>query len=393
MKTLTINKGAVSATIEYDETAGTYTLKAGSIVGKISPSLSETTKMVREGSSFLNAKGLYEVKMDLPYRSLSALASFMTGSQTNGRKYFQNTILNPSAPTATTTPAAAPSVATKTEETTQPKENQEEPINVIAPEEKAKTITAPTAETKSQKQQFTKEEVKLRNGTAKKLDDFGGDFGFYIDNRIKDSLVYLSPSERNDFLYNAAELTGIDETLLEVAADKMKSAEWLQINEDLNKIKMHLAHERINKRLVIYYGEAGSGKTYQAQKEYGTEAFEVADATMKPSELFTTYDPTQNKYVKTLLSRRMEEGKPYILDEGNLASPRIWERLQGVLDNTSVIMDRGITINIKEGFKLITTMNLTTNLGKKPLPTPLVSRAEIIKKFEPVEDRRAENIW
>ena len=388
MKELKLNKGSISALIHFDETTNTYTLEAGSTVNLLQASIVGKNRENRINNTKLE-NGTISTTTAVHFKSLSGLASFLTGSQTNGNRYFANTILANTTSTATTTTApVSTSTAAPTVEDTKPKENK--PTTSTATEETAQQ----PAKQEEQKVivKLTKEEIKKRNNLADQLNNFGGDWGFYIDDRIKDSLKYQPTKElRQQFLIYASELSGLDESLIQVCKDKLNSAEFEQISNDLDSIKS--VNTRINKRLVIYYGEAGSGKTYQAIQKYGGKNFAVASATEKPSELFTTFNPTTNSYEKTLLSQCMENGETYIYDEGNLASRYIWERLQGVLDNTTEIVDRGIRIHIKEGFKLVTTMNLKTNLGKFPLPTPIISRAEEIKKFEPIKSNLADHIW
>jgi midasin (ATPase involved in ribosome maturation) len=92
----------------------------------------------------------------------------------------------------------------------------------------------------------------------------------------------------------------------------------------------------------------------------------------------------------------MQEGKPIILDEANLLNSAVLARLQSVLDNTDKVTDRGQDIAIKDGFKVIMTMNLETNLGKTPLPNPLVSRAIELIDFDldpAFKDKTANYIW
>jgi hypothetical protein len=140
---------------------------------------------------------------------------------------------------------------------------------------------------------------------------------------------------------------------------------------------------RINKRLTVYYGDAGTGKTTLGKSL--TENTIVCNSSMLPVDLFRDFDFEQGqpKFGKSALWTAMELGKPILFDEINLLPFDTVRFLQGILDNKDYIDFMGQRIHIKEGFKIIGTMNLyLEDFGVCPLPGPLVDRCDCIKKFE-----------
>lgn len=347
-----------------------FVLKAGSTINAVLPSIKGAINLRRQAVLDDN-KVVTENNVNVS--SLSALASILQGTQTNGNKYFQNTDLaaycSCSVPSATPAPKPAPVTTTTIaeEKPTEPKEERKPAVSLNT------------------------NEIKARKDLSKQLENFVQDFGYEIDPRMKDTLSYQTPAEMESYIQNCAKLIGIDDSLINYGSEKFKSPEWDKLKENLIKIK-HV-HERINKKLSIYFGPAGTGKTTTALKENPGAVKAIANANDKPSELFTTYNPTTNRYEKTELSKAMEEGKAYVLDEGNLLPVQCWQRLQGVLDNSEEITDRGIVIKINPNFRMITTMNLITNCGKRPLPNPIVSRASVIKEFNNKTVNDTDYIW
>jgi midasin (ATPase involved in ribosome maturation) len=137
--------------------------------------------------------------------------------------------------------------------------------------------------------------------------------------------------------------------------------------------------------LEIFYGPAGTGKTSRAIAENPTATRIVASATQDPSELFTrnvVNDHGGVDVVLTELGQAMVDGKPIIIDEVNLYQQCVMTRLQGATDGGKFLTDNGVNLTIKDGFKIVGTMNLETNLGKATLPDPLVSRAAKVEKME-----------
>lgn len=374
-----ITKKNVSVDVEVAVINGknVFILKAGSTIELPKPSLKGAIKTRRQIAS--DTENVTAI--DLSCSSLSLLASIITGTQTNGNKYFQNTALSAYCVVPTATANTAPVV-------TEEKEEEETPAEPVKSEEPVKET--PKAEEKPAVV-LTKAEIKARKDLSVKLENFVQDFGYEIDPRMKDTLLYQAPADMENYIKNCAKLIGIDDSLINFGSEKFKSPEWDEMKDSL--VKINHRHEKINKKLSIYFGPAGTGKTTTALKENPGAVKAIANANDKPSELFTTYNPTTNRYEKTELSKAMEQGKAYILDEGNLLPVQCWQRLQGVLDNSNEITDRGIVIKINPNFKMVTTMNLITNCGKRPLPNPIVSRAAVIREFTSKTVDDTDYIW
>ena len=165
--------------------------------------------------------------------------------------------------------------------------------------------------------------------------------------------------------------------------EKLKSPEFDQIATDLIK---YPPTKRINTRLDIYFGDAGTGKTTKAIDEYPNADIVPCNASMLPDELMRTFDFNDENgnpvFKPSSLRLAMEAGKPIIFDEINLLSFDCLRLLQTLTDGKSTINYNGDTIAVKEGFKIIGTMNLVVNDQVYNLPEPLVDRADKIKEFK-----------
>lgn len=144
--------------------------------------------------------------------------------------------------------------------------------------------------------------------------------------------------------------------------------------------------KKINSRLDIYFGDAGTGKTTEAVAEYPEADVVPCNSSMLPDELMRVFDFNDENgnpvFKPSSLRLAMEAGKPIIFDEINLLSFECLRLLQTLTDNKSVIHYNNEAITIKDGFKVIGTMNLTVNDQVYNLPEPLVDRAETLKEFK-----------
>ena len=158
--------------------------------------------------------------------------------------------------------------------------------------------------------------------------------------------------------------------------DKIKSDEFKYILMDLLKCK---TDKKVNNRLEIYYGPAGTGKTTAAINKYPDAAVTVCSEMMDSTDLmkvFSFNDENGNPVFKpSTLQLDMIEGRPHILDEINLLPMSTLRYLQGILDGKKEIEFEGKKIEIKDGFKIIGTMNLIVNGQVFSLPEPIVDRA------------------
>ena len=170
-------------------------------------------------------------------------------------------------------------------------------------------------------------------------------------------------------------------------ADKMASDEFKNICSDLFKCA---SGEVVNKRLEIYFGPAGTGKTTEAIAKYPNAKITVCNETMDSCDLMKTFsfnDADGHPVFKpSSLQEDMVNGRPHILDEINLLNLSALRFLQGILDGKKEIEFEGNIIKIADGFKIIGTMNLVVNGQVFNLPEPIVDRAELLKSYDIDED-------
>ena len=132
--------------------------------------------------------------------------------------------------------------------------------------------------------------------------------------------------------------------------------------------------------MIIYYGPAGTGKTTAAMIKYPASAITVCNETMDSDDLMRVFDFNDESgnpvFKPSSLQEDMVNGRVHILDEINLLPMSSLRFLQGILDNKTEIEYHGERIPIKEGFKIVGTMNLVVNGQVFNLPEPIVDRAE-----------------
>jgi len=342
MKQLQVVNKEVNATVVIEDN-GTYIIKSGAKLGAMK-NLKDKQALNARLSNPDNP-----TTKDLVFTSASAAASFLQGSNIGGHKYFAKYL------------------------------GEDIPTNETKQEEK------PTKE-----EETPKSDSKLRFELYNTIVNFCKDFEYKPDPRFMDTLIDVK--DIDNYFIDFMQLTNYDSELVEMAKSKFKSAEWKEIKKQLSKIVRK--NEKINKRLAIYYGSAGTGKTTTALKEYPSAVKIVGSASQDPDDVFTRFDPASKDYVLTEIGNAMVNGLPIIIDEGNLYNQVVWQRLQGCLDNSEKVSDRNRELTIKNGFKVIVTMNLETNLGKTPLPNPVVSRAMEIRNFDlSTFDKSFEFIW
>ena len=337
----------------------TFTLGVGSPVNPtLGKSASEAVKNLRSAE----VDGDNKTRRDLVFASLSALASFVRGAQTNGKAYFASDLAK--AGIALGSPA----------------KHHRQPA-----EEKAQQQPAEEAKPDNADGTLSKAQMQQANAVAQKVMTFCKDFEFKPDPRLINTLRHLpNATEAGEFIVNTMELIGMPVEIIDSATPKFKSPEWREIFAEMKACPV--SHGKINQRLAIYYGPAGTGKTTLAEQLYKCPKI-IASPTQDPSELFTrnvVNDHGGVDLVLTEIGQAITEGKPIIIDEANLYQSVVLQRLQGVTDGGKSFVDNGREIEIADGFKVIMTLNLETNYGKTPLPNPLVSRAgEIVKMDKP----------
>ena len=183
--------------------------------------------------------------------------------------------------------------------------------------------------------------------------------------------------EPEKYIANYFALT--DNAYLMSIQEKMQSDEFKEIIFNMT-VK---PTSNINNRFKLYYGAQGTGKTTQAMLEANNNVM-VCHSAMLPSDLMEDFkfDDGKATFTPSALCKAMTEGKTIVLDEINLLPFESLRFLQSILDNKAQFEYKGQTIYIKDGFKIIGTMNLQVNGMTYALPEPLVDRAEDLRCFE-----------
>lgn len=162
--------------------------------------------------------------------------------------------------------------------------------------------------------------------------------------------------------------------------EKMQSLEFKEIADFFSQIT---TDKTINNRFKLYYGSQGTGKTTQAMKEANNNAI-VCHSAMLPSDLMEdfAFEDGKANFKPSQLYKAMTEGQIIVLDEINLLPFESLRFLQSILDGKSSFVYKGQTVEIKDGFQIIGTMNLQVNGMVYALPEPLVDRASELKEFK-----------
>lgn len=219
---------------------------------------------------------------------------------------------------------------------------------------------------------------------AEKLIKFFSEFNFIPAARFCNTLFnYIKDSDNNPKDYCTNYFKVSDNPDVDNITEKMKSKEFNEIL-DLVKLVSSDINNKINNRLEIYYGPQGTGKTTYVTNKFPDAKVIICNPSMVPSDLMEEFEFDSNgnpKFKPSELQKAMVEGKPIIFDEFNLLSVDCLRTLQGYLDNKKIVSFKGKDIEIKDGFKVIGTMNLIVNGSTFGLPEPIVDRAEIIKEI------------
>lgn len=167
--------------------------------------------------------------------------------------------------------------------------------------------------------------------------------------------------------------------------EKMQSDEFKFLCNDFEQIH---SSKVVNTRFKLYYGSQGTGKTTQAMHETD-RCVMVCHSAMLPSDLMEdfSFDDGKAAFKPSALMKAMQNGTKIVLDEINLLPFESLRFLQSILDNKSQIEYKGMTVEIKDGFEIIGTMNLKVNGVVYNLPEPLVDRASELKEFKLTADQ------
>jgi len=160
---------------------------------------------------------------------------------------------------------------------------------------------------------------------------------------------------------------------------KLHSPEFKRIIEKLQSFKVS---RRINNRLEIFFGPAGSGKSTRAIDEHPNAIVVACSSSMNFQDLMEDFKLEDGKgsLKPGAFIRAIDEDRPVVLDEGALLSYPTLQGLQSLLDGKKEFQYKGTVYPIGENFKVIITMNLETNDGLHPLPEALVDRAYNIEE-------------
>lgn len=265
---------------------------------------------------------------------------------------------------------------TTTNQTLEQEEESEPEESTTSNEE---TATA-EIETKQKENKIDKEKcLKVVSDLANFFEEFGTDAP--KSNRFINNLMIKAKAGIDEAVsYVKSYFTAMDFPKAQAISFKLSSYEFEDI---INEIATIESDKQINKRLYIYFGPAGTGKTTKAIKDYPEATIINCNSDMMAQDLFETFEFKDGKpeFKKSEFVKAMEEGKPIILDEINLLRLDALRALQTITDNKQVFNFKGHDIQIKDGFKIIGTMNLTVNGRVFALPEPLIDRCADIKEF------------
>ena len=222
--------------------------------------------------------------------------------------------------------------------------------------------------------EIKEEKHSLSNSCIEDLSNFLLEFNMNLSIRLLNTLVRVEDPEQ--YLINYALLTGRDHMEL---AQKCQSFEFKKINA---AIKNTNTDKEINKRFILYFGHAGTGKTTKAMSEAKTIVVMNENVTPKELLLDFSFEDGQPSFKKSALALAMEKGEKIVLDEINLAPFETIRFLQGILDNKEEVTVGHETFKIKEGFQIIGTMNEEVLGMESYLPEPLIDRAKEIVQFK-----------
>lgn len=254
------------------------------------------------------------------------------------------------------------------------------------------------AQTQSEQKEPTPEEIEAatqakikqtKQSVAERLINFFSEFKFNPSPRFVNTLCYNCKSQASARQYAVSYFKLIGHMYAAQVAEKTKSDEWKNIINDIQTITPYLSG-RVNHRLVIYYGPAGSGKTTTAMVQNPTAKVIGCSGTMDATDIMKTFtfnDANGNPQFKpSEFQEAMVNGEKIILDEGGLLPMDTWRFMQNFLDNKDEIYYEGNLIKIHPDFAVIVTMNDIVNAQDIILPEPIVDRAAELKYYETSAD-------
>ena len=230
--------------------------------------------------------------------------------------------------------------------------------------------------------EYSNEELELMNSSVEKLSKFLIEFNIDPSIRLINTFSYVckqSLIEARNYITNRIKLVGGNSDL---ASQKVRSKEFEDLYQRFRMFR--LSGKKINKRLKVYFGSPGTGKTTEAMKEAKGKCI-VCNSSMLPVDLMEDFKLADGKGNLTSSSLRyvMENGEKIVLDEIGTLSVDCLRFLQGLTDGKEYFDYKGETIKIKEGFQILGTMNLYVNSTIYPLTDALVDRCTFdgLKEF------------
>lgn len=205
--------------------------------------------------------------------------------------------------------------------------------------------------------------------------NFFNDFNFTPSFRFINTLVNL---KNEAYIGNYFAL--MNSPYAEDVRAKVTSVEFQELEKKLFNM---VPTKKINNRFSIYFGTQGTGKTTRALEETNNCCV-ICNSSMSPAEIMEdfVFDEGKPTFQWSEFARAMMEGRPITLDEINLLPFETLRFLQGLLDNKPSFMYKGREVRIKDGFRIIGTMNLVVNGCTFGLPEPLVDRCSEIREFK-----------
>lgn len=205
--------------------------------------------------------------------------------------------------------------------------------------------------------------------------NFFNDFNFTPSFRFLNTLVNL---KNEAYIGNYFAL--MNSPYVEEVRAKVTSVEFQELEKKLFNM---VPTKKINNRFSIYFGTQGTGKTTCALEETNNCCV-ICNSSMSPAEIMEdfVFDEGKPTFQWSEFARAMMEGRPITLDEINLLPFETLRFLQGLLDNKPSFMYKGREVHIKDGFRIIGTMNLVVNGCTFGLPEPLVDRYSEIREFK-----------
>lgn len=247
----------------------------------------------------------------------------------------------------------------------------------VAPLERFPILYDIVNEAKKDNDSTTKEKKPSTVDFKKLMSKF---IDFFVDFNFSPSIRFMNTlAQTYDPQYVSNYFAIMNSPYLEDIQSKIKSPEFERLLSDMKTIPVT---KKINNRFDLYYGSQGTGKTTTALRESDGRCI-ICNGSMVPSDLMEDFVFSDGKanFQWSEFASAMMNGYTITLDEINLLPFETLRFLQGLVDNKKSFVYKGKEVIIKDGFKIIGTMNLIVNGAVYNLPEPLVDRCSTIKEF------------